>query len=150
MNEYNMGGLIPDPQFNLNEQLNKLEDRIAELENAKPETKPEPDANWRGRWEPEDMVYLESEIESEKEIEMLNRKAGPYIRQLQWLYEHYPEQNGEWGEDTRTIVRCDKDTGEFSVARFDHLLPINAVFMSQKAAIHLRNDLNSGKVRFHD
>ena len=32
MNEHNMGGLIPDPQFNLNERLNKLEDRIAELE----------------------------------------------------------------------------------------------------------------------
>ena len=32
MNEYNMGGLIPDPQFNLNERFNKLEARIAELE----------------------------------------------------------------------------------------------------------------------
>ena len=35
------GGLIPDPQFNLNERLNKLESRIEKLEKGKAE--PEPD-----------------------------------------------------------------------------------------------------------
>ena len=147
MNEYNMGGLIPDPQFNLNERLNKLEDRIAELEKQN-EPKPEPDANWRGRWEPEDMVYLESEIESEKEIEMLNRKAGPYIRQLQWLYEHYPEQNGEWGEDTQWFVYFYDDDEEWDTSADYDSPTLNLIYMSLGAAEHLREDMNSGKVRF--
>ena len=149
MNEYNMGGLIPDPQFNLNERLNKLEARIAELENAKPETKPEPDANWRDRWTPERMVYLESDIEPDKNLEMLDKKVGPYVRQLQWLFEHYPEQNGEWSDETQWFLYHSKGYEGWCCAVEWKAPNLNLIYMSEEAAIHLRDDLSSGKVRFH-
>ena len=109
---------------------------------------PKPDVSRRDKWEPEYMVHLESEWEPTRELEKLNRQVYPYILQLQWLFEHYPEQNGEWSEKTEYSIRYDMDNKEYVASSFRYLLPVTLVYMSLEAARHLRDDMNSGKVRF--
>ena len=161
MNEYNMGGLIPDTSSDLRRRIEKLEARLAELEKGKAE--PEPD--WRKlvarlaelekgkpepkQWEPKIKLTLTSPPTlPNAEFIKIGDKAFQYIRQLQWLYEHYPEQNGEWSEKTEYSIRYDMDNKEYVASSFRYLLPVTLVYMSLEAARHLRDDMNSGKVRF--
>ena len=153
MNEYNMGGLIPDPSYDLRRRIEKLEARLAEMEKEMLELekgKAEPDVPWRDRWAPEYMVHLESEMEPDKNLEMLDRKAGPYIRQLQWLFEHYPEQNGEWSKDTQWFLYHSKDYEGWCCGVAWKTPNLSLIYMSEEAAKHLAADMNSGKVRFHE
>jgi hypothetical protein len=68
-------------------------------------------------------------------------------RQLAWLFEHYPEEDGKWSEETMWTVFYD--------SRKDRYYPDNnpiscvfmtAVYMSVNAADHLAQELNSGRV----
>ena len=183
--DMDMGGLIPDPLFDLRRRIDNFEARLAELEKGKGKAdreprsrkcptckyeyfyakelpcrvcdikedsmwEPKPDVSRRDKWEPEYMVHLESEWEPTRELEKLNRQVYPYILQLQWLFEHYPEQNGEWSEKTEYSIRYDMDNKEYVASSFRYLLPVTLVYMSLEAARHLRDDMNTGKVRFHD
>ena len=183
MNEHNMGGLIPDPQFNLNERLNKLEDRIAELEKQndcpvehricriedrlaeleKGTAEPKPD--WRKlvarlaelekgkpepkQWEPKIKLTLTSPPTlPNAEFIKIGDKAFQYIRQLQWLYENYPEETGEWSKETRWLIYFDDNHKKWDTSADYDSPTLNLIYMSLGAAEHLRDDLNSGKVRF--
>ena len=92
-------------------------------------------------WEPNSIVpHLQAQ--------WMEEKLTRYTKQLQWLYEHYPEQNGEWGKDTQWFVYFYNDDEEWDTSADSDSPTLNLIYMSLGAAQHLRYDLNSGKVRF--
>ena len=148
MNGHNMGGLIPDPLSDLQRRIEKLEARLAEMEKGKAEPDPKPEPK---QWEPKIKLTLTSPPTlPNAEFIKIGDKAFRYIRQLQWLFEHYPEETGEWSKEAGYSVRYDMDNKEYVASSFRYLLPVDLVFMSREAARHLAADMNSGKVRFHD
>jgi len=104
---------------------------------------PEPE-----QWKPKIEVYLSCDEEPDRDLEVLDGRIRPYILQLQWLLEHYPEQDGRWSEDNRWFIYFDDEREEWDISA-DYSSPtLNLIFMSLEAARHLRNDLRSGKVWF--
>ena len=125
--------LAPEPDWR------KLVARLAELEKGKPEPK---------QWEPKIKLTLTSPPTlPNAEFIKIGDKAFQYIRQLQWLYEHYPEQNGEWNKINRWSV-CQYNSGTWTPVDNMRFKSPTLIYMSLKAALHLTADMNSGKVRF--
>ena len=207
MNEYNMGGLIPDPLSDLRRRIEKLEARIAELEShidvlgkeisliqrdlekkelEKGKDEPEPGikitqdkTGWTVRigegvipevfsslkeaaqvveeilskpepeqWKPYPIYFNFESIVPHPQAQWMEEKLTRYAKQLQWLYTNYPEQNGEWGKDTQWFVYFYDDDEEWVTSADYDYPPLNLIYMSLGAAEHLREDMNSGKVRF--
>ena len=123
----------------------EMKARIEKLEKGKaePETKPE-------QWKPKPLYFNFESIVPHPQAQWMEEKLTRYAKQLQWLYTNYPEQNGEWGEDTQWFLYYSKDYEGWCCAVEWKAPNLNLIYMSEKVAKHLAVDLNSGKVRFHD
>ena len=100
------------------------------------------------QWKPYPIYFNFESIVPHPQAQWMEEKLTRYTKQLQWLYEHYPEQNGEWGKDTQWFVYFYDDDEEWDTSADSDSPTLNLIYMSLGAAQHLRYDLNSGKVRF--
>lgn len=71
----------------------------------------------------------------------------PFQRQIAWLFEHHPEDDGIWTNETSYFIFYDiyekRYTYDF---KYYNERVLNVIYMSEKAAKHLTQELNSGRV----
>ena len=105
--------------------------------------------NWKAA-ELKPMCFNFDSIFEQPHAQWMEEKITSYAKQLQWLFEHYPEQNGKWSEDTQWFIYYSKIHEGWCCAVAWKAPYLNVIYMSEEAAKHLAADMNSVKVRFHE
>ena len=119
----------------------RIEEQLDKLEKGKPELDPE-------QWKPKLTYFNFDSIFEQPQAQWMEEKITRYANQLQWLFQHYPEQNGEWSEDTQWFLYYSKMYEGWCCGVAWKAPNLNLIYMSEEAAKHLASDMNSGKVRF--
>lgn len=86
-------------------------------------------------------------FKTKKQIEIVRDSTRVLRRQFAWLFEHFPEQDGQWSKETMYSVSYDLEEKEYidSIEDFDAISE-TTVYMSEEASKMLVKQLNQGAV----
>lgn len=86
-------------------------------------------------------------FKTKKQIEIVRDSTRVLRRQFAWLFEHFPEQDGQWSKETMYSVSYDLEEKEYIVSEdFDAIMSETTVYMSEEASKMLVKQLNQGAV----